>query len=160
MPHQRRKNNPQIRQILQIVKNEMKIVEERDSQTYAIIGAAMEIHRQLGHGFLEAVYQEAAVIEFPLRQISFEREVNLPVKYKSIALPVYYRADFVCFSEIIVEFKALSRLSTIEEAQLLNYLKATGLKRGLLINFGTSSLQYKRLVWGYEEQIKKSAQSV
>ena len=119
----------------------MRIVDERDSQTYAIIGAAMEIHRQLGHGFLEAVYQEAAVIEFPLKQIFFEREVNLPVKYKNIFLPIHYFADFVCFSEIIVE-----------EAQLLNYLKATGLKRGLLINFGTSSLQYKRLVWGYEQQ--------
>ena len=119
----------------------------------------MEIHRQLGHGFLEAVYQEAAVIEFPLKQISFEREVNLPIKYKDIPLPIHYRADFVCFSEIIVEFKALSRLSTNEEAQLLNYLKATGLKRGLLINFGTSSLQYKRLVWGYDNN-KKSAQSV
>ena len=130
----------------------MKIVDERDSQTYAIIGAAMEIHRQLGHGFLEAVYQEAAVIEFPLKQIPFEREVNLPVKYKNTALPIHYRADFVCFSEIIVEFKALSRLSSVEEAQLLNYLKATGLQRGLLINFGTSSLQYKRLVWGYKDQ--------
>jgi len=133
----------------------MKIVEERDPQTYAIIGAAMEIHRQLGHGFLEAVYQEAAVIEFPLKQIPFEKEVNLPVRYKTIALPIHYRADFVCFSEIIVEFKALSRLSSLEESQILNYLKATGLKRGLLINFGTSSLQYKRLVWGYEESIKK-----
>ncbi|MBM3180288.1 MAG: GxxExxY protein [Chloroflexi bacterium] len=130
----------------------MKIVDERDSQTYAIIGAAMEIHRQLGHGFLEAVYQEAAVIEFPLKQIPFEREVNLPVKYKNTALPIHYRADFICFSEIIVEFKALSRLSSVEEAQLLNYLKATGLQRGLLINFGTSSLQYKRLVWGYKDQ--------
>ncbi len=137
----------------------MRIVDERDPQTYAIIGAALEIHRQLGHGFLGAVYQEAAVIEFPLKQVLFEREVALPVKYKSIALPIHYRADFICFSEIIVEFKALSRLSTIEEAQLLNYLKATGLKPGLLINFGTSSLQYKRLVWGYEEIIKKSAQS-
>ena len=137
----------------------MKIVEERDPQTYAIIGAAMEINRQLGHGFLEAVYQEAAVIEFPLKQIPFEKEVNLPVRYKTIALPIHYRADFVCFSEIIVEFKALSRLSSLEESQILNYLKATGLKRGLLINFGTSSLQYKRLVWGYEESIKKSAQS-
>jgi GxxExxY protein len=138
----------------------MRIVEERDPRTYAIIGAAMEIHRQLGHGFLEAVYQEAAVIEFPLQQIPFEREVALPIRYKNILLPVHYRADFVCFSEIIVEFKALSRLSTVEEAQLLNYLKATGLKRGLLINFGASSLQYKRLVWGYEDIIKKSAQSV
>ncbi len=137
----------------------MKIVEERDPQTYAIIGAAMEIHRQLGHGFLEAVYQEAAVIEFPLKQVAFQREVALPIKYKNILLPTHYRADFVCFSEIIVEFKALSRLSTVEEAQLLNYLKATGLKRGLLINFGASSLQYKRLVWGYEEPVKKSAQS-
>lgn len=138
----------------------MRIVEERDPQTYAIIGAAMEIHRQLGHGFLEVVYQEAAVIEFPLKQIPFEKEVALPVKYKNILLPTHYRADFVCFSEIIVEFKALSRLSTVEEAQLLNYLKATGLKRGLLINFGASSLQTKRLVWGYEETPKKSAPSV
>jgi len=134
----------------------MKIVDERDPQTYAIIGAAMEIHRQLGHGFLEAVYQEAAVIEFPLRRIPFERDVSLPVKYKNIPLSTHYRADFVCYSEIIVEFKALSRLSNVEEAQLLNYLKATGLKRGLLINFGASSLQYKRLVWGYEEPVKKS----
>ena len=138
----------------------MKITDERDPQTYAIIGAAMEIHRQLGHGFLEAVYQEAAVIEFPLKQIPSQREVALPVRSKNIPLPIHYRADFVCFSEIIVEFKALSRLSSVEEAQLLNYLKATGLKRGLLINFGTSSLQYKRLVWGFDESIKKSAQSV
>jgi GxxExxY protein len=137
----------------------MKIVDERDPQTYAIIGAAMEIHRQLGHGLLEAVYQEAAVIEFPLKQVPFEREVSLPIKYKNILLPTHYQADFVCFSEIIVEFKALSRLSSVEEAQLLNYLKATGLKRGLSINFGALSLQTKRLVWGYEEPIKKSATS-
>ena len=138
----------------------MKIVEERDPQTYAIIGAAMEIHRQLGHGFLEAVYQYAAIIEFPLREIPFEREVALPIKYKNILLPIQYRADFVCFSEIIVEFKALSKLTSVEEAQLLNYLKATGMQRGLLINFGASSLQCKRLVWGFPESIKKSAQSV
>ncbi len=130
----------------------IKTAEARDPQTYAIIGAAMEIHRQLGHGFLEAVYQDAAVIEFPTKQIPFQREVLLPIKYKNILLPTHYRADFVCFSEIIVEFKALSRLSNVEEAQLLNYLKATGLKRGLLINFGAPSLQYKRLVWGYEEK--------
>lgn len=129
----------------------IKMAETRDPQTYAIIGAAMEIHCQLGHGFLEAVYRDAAVIEFPVRQILFEKEVVLPIKYKGVLLPTYYRADFVCFSEIIVEFKALTRLSNVEEAQLLNYLKATGLKRGLLINFGAPSLQYKRLVWGYEE---------
>ena len=137
----------------------MRIVDERDPQTYAIIGAAIEIHRQLGHGFLEAVYQEAAIIEFPLKQIPFEKEVALPIQYRGITLPTHYRADFVCFSEIIVEFKALSRLSSVGEAQLLNYLKATGLKRGLLINFGASSLQYKRLVWGYEDTKIKSAQS-
>jgi GxxExxY protein len=130
----------------------VKIAEERDPQTYAIIGAAMEIHRQLGHGFLEAVYQDAAVIEFPLRKIPFENEVSLPIRYKDTLLPSHYRADFICFSEIIVEFKALSRLSSVEEAQLLNYLKATDLKRGLLINFGAPSLQYKRMVWGYENK--------
>jgi len=130
----------------------IKMAETRDPQTYAIIGAAMEIHCQLGHGFLEAVYRDAAVIEFPVRQILFEKEVVLPIKYKGVLLPTYYRADFVCFSEIIVEFKALTRLSNVEEAQLLNYLKATGLKRGLLINFGAPSLQYKRLVWGYEDK--------
>ena len=137
----------------------MKPTDERDSQTYAIIGVAMEIHRQLGHGFLEAVYQDAAVIEFPLRKIPFEKEVSLPIRYKDTLLPSHYRADFICFSEIIVEFKALSRLSSVEEAQLLNYLKATGLKRGLLINFGAPSLQYKRMVWGYEDKKIKSASS-
>ena len=83
----------------------MRIVEERDPQTYAIIGAAMEIHRQLGHGFLEAVYQEAAVIEFPLKQIPFEKEVALHVKYKNILLPTYYRADFVCFPRSLLSLK-------------------------------------------------------
>jgi GxxExxY protein len=73
----------------------VKVAEERDPQTYAIIGAAMEIHRQLGHGFLEAVYRDAALIEFPLRQIPFEKEVALPVHYKGILLPARYRADFV-----------------------------------------------------------------
>ena len=122
----------------------------RDPQTYAIIGAAMEIHRQLGHGFLEAVYNDAAITEFPLQNIPFEREVALPIKYKDILLPTHYRADFVCFSEIIVEFKALSQLTSTEEAQVLNYLKATSFRHALIINFGAPSLQYKRLVWGYD----------
>lgn len=145
-------NNPQMTQISQIKLT--RSADARDPQTYAIIGAAMEIHKQLDHGFLEAVYQDAAVIEFSLQNILFEREVALPIKYKNIILPTNYRADFVCFSEIIVEFKALSQLTSIEEAQVLNYLKATGFRRGLLINFGAASLQYKRLVWGYD--IKKS----
>ena len=129
----------------------MRPVDSRDPQTYAIIGAAMDIHRQLGHGFLEAVYQEAAVVEFRLRNIPFEREVLLPVKYKGNLLPVHYRADFVCFSEIIVEFKAISILTTADEAQVLNYLKATGYHRGFLFNFGSASLQQKRLVWGHDD---------
>ena len=128
----------------------MKKGNVRDPQTYAIIGAAMEVHRRLGHGFLEAVYQEAAAIEFAKKNIPFQREVALPIEYRGSRLETGYRADFVCFSEVIVEFKALSRLSSIEEAQVFNYLKATGFRRGLLINFGTPSLQYKRLVWGYD----------
>jgi GxxExxY protein len=152
------RDNPQMAQISQIRK--VKSEDSRDSQTYAIIGAAMEIHNQLGHGFLEAVYQDAAIIEFPLKNIPFEREVALPIKYKDIVLPTHYRVDFVCFSEIIVEFKALSQLSSNEEAQVLNYLKATGFRRGLLINFGTSSLQYKRLIWGYESISASKEKSV
>jgi len=121
------------------------MAEIRDPQTYAIIGAAMEIHKQLGHGFLEGVYQEAAVVEFLLFRIPFSREVLLPVHYRE-KLIAQYRADFLCFSEIIVEFKAQSQLTGVDEAQVLNYLKATGFHRALLINFGAPSLEYKRLI--------------
>jgi GxxExxY protein len=127
------------------------MLEQRDPQTYAIIGAAMEIHRTLGHGFLEAVYREAALIEFPLHQIPFEHEVLFDIHYKGTLLNTHYRADFVCFGNIIVEFKAQSQLTSVDEAQLLNYLKATGYRRGLLINFGAPSLEYKRMVFGYTD---------
>jgi len=129
--------------------------DPRDPQTFAIIGAAMEIHRTLGHGFLEAVYQESATIEFPLRQIPFEREVLFEIHYKGNLLTTRYRADFVCFGNIIVEFKAQSQLTSADEAQLLNYLKATAYQRGLLINFGAPRLEYKRMVFGYSENIDK-----
>src|SRR5689334_12937613 len=119
----------------------------RDEQTYQIIGAAMEVHRQLGHGFLEGVYQEALAMELAVRGVPFQREVELPVFYKSQRLRCGYRADFICFETVLVELKALARLTTIEEAQVLNYLKATGLHRSLLINFGAHSLEYKRLVF-------------
>ncbi|HID52549.1 MAG TPA: GxxExxY protein [Anaerolineae bacterium] len=104
----------------------------------------MEIHKQLGHGFLEGVYQEALAVEMSLRQIPFEREVSLPVYYKKQQLKTSYRADFVCFEKIVVELKALFRLSGNEEAQIINYLKATGFAKGLLLNFGAKSLEYKR----------------
>ena len=126
---------------------QIKDEEESDQQTYAIIGAAMEVHKQLGCGFLEAVYQEALALEFNQRGIPFRREEQLPVFYKGQQLDTHYKADFICFSNIIVELKALSDLSNIERAQILNYLKATGHQRGLLINFGTTRLQYERFVW-------------
>ena len=119
---------------------------QRDKRTYAIIGAAMEVHRELGSGFLEAVYHEALAIEMTSRNIQFVHEVELPVIYKGRQLATLYRADFICFDKVILEIKAFRELSTLQEAQILNYLKATGLGVGLLINFGAESLQYKRFV--------------
>lgn len=127
----------------------------RDQQTYAIIGAAMEVHRQLGHGFLEAVYQEALAIEFAKREIPFQREVPLPVFYKGVRLQCGYRADFLCFEEVVVELKATGQLAGVDEAQAINELKATRLNRALLINFGAPSLEYKRVVFN----LRQSAQS-
>jgi GxxExxY protein len=114
-------------------------------EAYKIIATAMAVHRELGHGFLEAVYQEAFEIELGLQGIPFESEVALPIDYKEIRLKKQYYADFICYNKIIVETKALNGLDTAHESQLLNYLKATGFKLGLLINFGSPSLQYKRM---------------
>ena len=119
---------------------------ERDPRTFAIIGAAIEVHRELAAGFLEAVYQEAIARELVKREIPFRAEVELPVFYKGERLSSSYRADFVCFDSIIVEIKALGQLTGIEESQLINYLKASGHPIGLLLNFGARSLQHKRLV--------------
>jgi GxxExxY protein len=124
---------------------------ERDPQTYAIMGAAFEVHNQLGAGFLESTYQDALEVEFIQRQIPYSREQALSVLYKGTLLPTIYRADFVCFNEVLVELKALKHLSVVEEAQVIHYLKATGLKRALLLNFGTPRLTQKRLVFNYIE---------
>ncbi|HKG80938.1 MAG TPA: GxxExxY protein [Pyrinomonadaceae bacterium] len=123
---------------------------QRDPRTYRIIGAAMEVHRQLGCGFLEAVYQEAFALELKNREIPYSRELRFPVIYKGRRLNSQYRPDFICFGGVIVELKALSTLSRIEESQLINYLKVTGYQTGLLLNFGSRSLQQRRFVLGDE----------
>ncbi len=120
--------------------------DQRDIETYAIIGAAMEVHRELRNGLLEAVYQDALSVEFLSRKIPFLREASLPVFYKGGQLPTYYKADFICFNTVLVEIKASSTLTPVDEAQVINYLKITGLHRAVLLNFGTSSLAYRRLV--------------
>jgi GxxExxY protein len=106
----------------------------------------MTVHRELGPGFLENVYQAALEQEFLILGIPFEREKEIPILYRQKPLNVLYRADFICYDSIIVELKALSQITTIEEAQVINYLKATSFERALLLNFGTPSLQQKRLV--------------
>src|SRR5215211_6483871 len=116
-------------------------------EVYAIVGAAMTVHRELGAGFLEAVYQEALEIELRLRQIAFESQKPLTIIYKGRLLRKEYIADLVCYQSIIVELKALDQLSGKEEAQLINYLKATGLRVGLLINFGSKGkLEWRKFV--------------
>lgn len=116
-------------------------------EVYAIIGAAIEVHRVLGAGFLEAVYQEALAIELSARGIPYESEKALPILYKGQRLQKEYRADFVCYDTIIVELKAIQRITEIEEAQLLNYLKATRIRVGLIINFASHGrLDWRRMV--------------
>lgn len=133
------------------------MTDQRDEQTYAIIGAAMTVHRTLGHGFLEAVYQEALAREFEFLQIPFVREMELPIIYRGTALSTFYKADFVCFASVIVELKTLQQLTSREEAQVINYLKASGLHKALLINFGTPSLQHKRLVYNLRESVSSAS---
>jgi GxxExxY protein len=111
----------------------------------------MQVHRVMGAGFLEMVYQEALVIEFRRRGIPHLREVPVAVHYGAVRLPVTYRADFVCFHEVLVELKAQRRLTHAEDRQVINYLKATGLECGLLLNFGSASLQYRRFIQTVKE---------
>jgi GxxExxY protein len=124
-------------------------VTERDlahnELTRAIIGAAMEVHSTLGPGFLESVYEEAMAIEFNLRKMPYERQKAIPVMYKGEKAKDFF-CDFLVDGKVLVELKALKAITNVEESQVLNYLKATGLQVGLLINFGEQSLRYKRLV--------------
>ena len=122
----------------------MEIIYKEES--YNIVGACMEVHTQLGCGFLEPVYQEASALEFLSKSIPFKKEFNLKINYKGNILEKTYVADFICYDKIVVEFKALGQLTTQHEAQVINYLRATNFKLGLLINFGEKHLEYKRLV--------------
>ena len=115
-------------------------------ESFAIVGACMKVHRTLGAGFLEAVYEEALEREFQNLKIPFKRQVKLDLYYGNQKLTKQYRADFICYDEIIVEIKAVSLIPTAFYAQLQNYLKCTNIELGMLINFGTSSLTYKRMI--------------
>ncbi len=121
--------------------------ETRDPRTYAIIGAAIEVHRRLGCGFSEPVYQDALEVEFLHRGIPFQRELELRIAYREQILRSFYKADFVCYGSIVVELKSLAGLDSAHIAQVINYLKATGHTAGLLLNFGTSRLECRRLIF-------------
>ena len=116
-------------------------------ETYAVIGAAMEVYNVLGPGFLEAVYQEAMEIELRQRGVPFEAQKPITIGYKGQLLQKQYVADLLCYRALLAELKAIEQLTTKEESQLLNYLKATGLRVGVLVNFGhPKNLDWKRMV--------------
>ncbi len=106
----------------------------------------MEVHRQLGPGFLERIYAEALKVELNRMSIRHQSEVILPVRYKGQLLPVTYRVDLICFDSILVELKAERCISTVDHAQVINYLKIGGLHTGLLLNFGRASLEHRRFI--------------
>tara|TARA_R110002072_G_scaffold258339_1_gene417012 strand:- start:12173 stop:12565 length:393 start_codon:yes stop_codon:yes gene_type:complete len=120
-----------------------------EKETYTIIGACMTVHSEMGSGFLESVYHEALEKEFKEQQIPFESQKKLNLFYKGSQLKKYFKADFVCYNQILVELKSATFMHKLNDAQLINYLKATNFKVGLLINFGESSLQWKRFVNTY-----------
>jgi len=124
------------------------IESERDPRTAPIIGAAIEVHRQLGPGLLESAYEECLCHELHLRDIPFERQVNLPVNYKGLLLDCGYKLDLVVAQQVVLELKAVERLLPVHEAQLLTYLRVSGKHVGLLINFNTPILTrgIKRIV--------------
>ena len=115
-------------------------------ESYKILGAAFAVHRELGCGFLERVYQDALEYEFRERGLPYEREKNIQIMYKGKPLGDPYRADFVCYNKIIVELKALSELDGTHRARVSNYLKATKVKLGLVTNFGETSAKVERIL--------------
>ena len=125
--------------------NERELVLKKE--VYAIVGAAMAVSTELGAGFLEAVYQEALEIEFEARNLPFVSRPLVQINYKQRLLSKEYIPDFLCYDQVIVEIKAIKALAGVEQAQLLNYLKATGKPVGVLINFGSPQLEWKRMVF-------------
>ena len=116
-------------------------------ESYKIVGAAFKVYNTLGHGFLEAVYQEALEIEFQKQGIPYEREKELKIHYDGVELKQTYKADFVCFGKIITELKAVNAIDDAHQSQVHNYLHATGYKLGLLLNFGCPyELEKERIV--------------
>ncbi|HHT23848.1 MAG TPA: GxxExxY protein [Bacteroidales bacterium] len=113
-------------------------------ESYTIIGASMEVHNTLGQGFVEEVYHQALKIEFTRRGIPFISEAPLEIDYKGTILDKKFFADFFCYEDIIVEIKAVSKVTPDHEAQIINYLKASNIQLGILINFGAEKLTYKR----------------
>ena len=127
--------------LLRMIADSLLFKEE----SFRIIGAAMEVHNFLGCGFTEPIYQEAFEKELELRNIPFEREKEFHVNYKGVLLEKTFRTDFVCYGSIIVELKATNDWAAEHFAQVYNYLKASGMQLGLLINFGQTSLAYERI---------------
>jgi GxxExxY protein len=128
-----------------VVNKEAMIIYKEES--YKIVGAAFKVYNTLGHGFLEAVYQEALEIEFQKQGIPYEREKELKIVYDGVELKQTYKADFVCFGKIILELKAVSALDNAHRSQVYNYLHVTGYKLGLLLNFGNAEeLEKERIV--------------
>jgi GxxExxY protein len=126
-----------------------------EKETYHIVGAAMEVHRLLGQGFTEPVYQEGFERMLQKKDIPYEREKQLPVYMGDVKLDIYFKPDFVCYNQVIVELKAVKEILPEHEAQLINYLKASGLQVGILLNFGEESLKVVRRYFSHHHMIKE-----
>ncbi len=130
--------------------NSLSVIDDRllyREEVYAIIGAAMEVLAQLGRGFVESVYQEALAIEFTKRGIPYLEQKELVITYKGKTLEKRFLVDFLLYNKIILEIKAVEKLTNVHEAQLLNYLKASGISIGLLVNFNSTPLEWRRRIF-------------
>lgn len=125
--------------------------------THETIGAAIAVHKELGPGLLESIYEECLCYELSSRNIEFERQKPLPVVYKAVKLDCGYRADLVVMKRVIVEIKAIASVAPIHDAVMLTYLRLSGCRAGLLINFYSTTLKdgIKRYVWGYSQDSDK-----